>query len=338
MVDPFRMQYPTRKLYSFTSAQGKSRGDRIYVSDHNIASIKNIRYINTPFLTAHKMMTFDLQENLKMGPGSWKMNSSILHEDTYKTEIEEIFHDLEVMNIQNPVDWWDLFLTAVQGTTKAYTKRKARIKNSKRKFLNEKLQSLEEVEILTSVQMEQYAHYKSQLNEILENDIRGHDIRTRCQPSFEINEPDISMYSKFEKRYQKKQMIYQLADENDKIHTDQESLLGIADNYYKKLFKSSKTNVLTQTRLLKNITKQISINDKNALDSPLTAEELEKAVKSLPNNKSPGPDGISAKFYKTFWYLIKDRYLLYINTAKRIGFREYAKAKCINCITIGPLH
>ena len=61
MVDPFRMQYPTRKLYSFTSAQGKSRGDRIYVSDHNVASIRNIRYINTPFLTAHKMMTFDLQ-------------------------------------------------------------------------------------------------------------------------------------------------------------------------------------------------------------------------------------------------------------------------------------
>ena len=44
-------------------------------------------------------MTFDLQENLKMGPGSWKMNSSILHGDTYKAEIEEIFHDLEVMNI-----------------------------------------------------------------------------------------------------------------------------------------------------------------------------------------------------------------------------------------------
>ena len=57
-------------------------------------------------------------------------------------------------------------------------------------------------------------------------------------------------------------MIYQLADENDKIHTDQESLLGIADDYYKKLFKSSKTKALTQTRLLKNITKQISINDK----------------------------------------------------------------------------
>ena len=51
ILDPFRSQCPKKKLFSFLSPQGKSRGDRVYVSEHNIATIKNIRYINSPFPT-----------------------------------------------------------------------------------------------------------------------------------------------------------------------------------------------------------------------------------------------------------------------------------------------
>jgi hypothetical protein len=178
MVDPFRLRYPSRKIFSFSFTQGKSRGDRVYVSENNVSSIKNIRYINTPFPTAHKVMTFDLQDDQKMGPGSWKMNSSVLTDEFYKQEIEEVFHDLESMDIQNPIDWWDMFITVVQGTTKAYTKRKARIKNSRKRFLENKIQSLEENENPQVLQTQEYSYYKGLLNEIINDEIRGHDIRT----------------------------------------------------------------------------------------------------------------------------------------------------------------
>ena len=59
------------------------------------------------------------------------------------------------------------------------------------------------------------------------------------------------------------------------------------------------------------------------MDAPLTLDELGKAVMALQNGKSPGPDGISAEFYKAFWYLIKDKFLCYINAAKEIGFHAY---------------
>jgi hypothetical protein len=38
----------------------------------------------------------------------------------------------------------------------------------------------------------------------------------------------------------------------------------------------------------------------NHLNSSITQNEIEAAIKSLPKKKSPEPDGFSAKFYQTF--------------------------------------
>jgi hypothetical protein len=40
--------------------------------------------------------------------------------------------------------------------------------------------------------------------------------------------------------------------------------------------------------------------DINTLNRSITQNEIEAAIKSLPKNKSPGPDRFSAEFYQTF--------------------------------------
>lgn len=40
------------------------------------------------------------------------------------------------------------------------------------------------------------------------------------------------------------------------------------------------------------------------LNLPITQAEISKSIHSLPNNKSPGPDGLSAEYYKTFLPLL----------------------------------
>ena len=323
IIDPFRVQCPRKRIFSFSTTQGKSRGDRVYVNEDALGSVKNLKYINTPFPTAHKIMTFELHNDQKMGPSTWKMNSSVLNDPIFVKEIEEVFQGLQDMHITDPLEWWDLFIMVVQGTTMAYTKRKAKIKHGLKRFLTVKLETYEKLHNLTVAQNKTYLYYKSRLRDLLQDQIRGHEIRTKGQPKYEINEPDISMYSQFEKRYQAQNVIYQLVDDKGDIHSDQDSLITVTDKYYTALFSKSRTNITKQDKILKNIVNRISNADRTKLDSSLTIQELEKAVMSLLNNKSPGPDGITAEFYKKFWYLIKDRFLAYLNEAKLSGLRKY---------------
>ena len=325
IVDPFRTQYPKKKMYSYIAPAGKSRGDRVYISEDNLKDITNLKYTNTPFNSAHKIMSFDLNEHQDIGPGYWKMNSSILKDEPYKKEIEEAIKGLNELQIHNPIDWWDIFIIVVRGITATYTKQKAKIKNELKNVILKQIRKLENIQYvdMTKVQRELYTYYKERYTVIIDKEIQGHQIRTRGHPTYEINEPDIDFYAKLEKRYQNKNVITELQDQNGKIQTDSEELIKIAQDYYTKLYTPTRTDAIKQQQLLKNIDKKIDATDRQKLDAPITAEELHTAVYQLHDKKSPGIDGITAEFYKTYWHLIKDNYLNYINAAKQSSFGEY---------------
>ena len=255
VVDPFRMQYPRRRIYSFTAPAGKSRGDRIYISNDHSNSVANMKYTLTPFNLAHKIMTFNLQEGQQIGPGYWKLNSSILKDNAYKKEIEDAYNSVNRQNIRNPIDWWNLFHCMVHAVTVEYTQNKAKVKSAVKKVIVGKIQQYESIETskMTLRDKESYLHYKARYKEIVDQEIQGHIIRTRGQPRYEINEPNIDFFSKLEKRFQNKNVICQLQDTDGTIKSETEDLIRITHDYYTKLYAPTRTNQIKQQQLLKNI-------------------------------------------------------------------------------------
>ena len=47
--------------------------------------------------------------------------------------------------------------------------------------------------------------------------------------------------------------------------------------------------------------KKISDEDRDFIDSDITMIELRKALNQMNENSAPGPNGLTVKFYKTFF-------------------------------------
>ena len=58
---------------------------------------------------------------------------------------------------------------------------------------------------------------------------------------------------------------------------------------------------------------RLSENNKNMCEGILTEEECYNALKEMKNDKSPGSDGLTVEFYKTFWDDIKKTFIESIN-------------------------
>ena len=45
---------------------------------------------------------------------------------------------------------------------------------------------------------------------------------------------------------------------------------------------------------------KLNQREKENMNRPITNMDIKTAIKSLPTNKSPGPDGFTDEFYQTF--------------------------------------
>lgn len=188
---------------------------------------------------------------------------------------------------------------------KAYTERKVK------RHCTDELESLETIslKILTSSEIARMTLIKSHLKNMEDKKIDDYRIRTRYLPKFEKAEPNISFFSRLEKRFIKQTRICRLKDPNRKVATKTLDLLEIVSTFYQTLFINSETNSTSQKSLLKNINKTLNDIQRYLLDSPITLEELERAVLTLNKDKIPGLNGLPAVFYQMFWPVLKERYL-----------------------------
>ena len=67
-------------------------------------------------------------------------------------------------------------------------------------------------------------------------------------------------------------------------------------NFYQSLYSRVQTDENAREQLLQNLS-QLNSADSDDLDSQISIEELDNAIKQLGNNKSPGLDGLSSEFF-----------------------------------------
>ena len=79
----------------------------------------------------------------------------------------------------------------------------------------------------------------------------------------------------------------------------EEEAITSAYTFYQNLYKSPSISDKAADHFLQNLP-HISAENNKQLMKPISTKELSDLILSLPNNKTPGPDGLTYEFYKSF--------------------------------------
>ena len=124
--------------------------------------------------------------------------------------------------------------------------------------------------------------------------------------------------------------MHTLLTEDGKLVETQDEILKETTNFYKRLYKSEKTDILAQDFLLNNIKKTLTDDDRDSIEGEITLDEIFNAIKSLANENSPGCDGLTVEFYQTFISVIGNDLVDVINDQFHRGGVEHNHAPWCN--------
>ncbi|XP_074300079.1 uncharacterized protein LOC141631286 [Silene latifolia] len=100
-----------------------------------------------------------------------------------------------------------------------------------------------------------------------------------------------------------KNFIQQIRDCNGVLHSDEGGIQQAFLDYYQVLLGSSSPTVRVKDSIVQRGNK-CTESHKQILLAPVNSDEIKNIIFSIPNDKAPGPDGYSSKFYKDSWETI----------------------------------
>ena len=302
----------------------KSRLDYIFVSDKCILQKGNSKTMHA-ICCDHKAVVSNLNysEN-KKGKGYWKLNNSILKDDIYKNSIQNIFNETitEYKNIKYKRLQWEVFEMNVKEFSIKYSialskQTKADIVQSQKRLddINSLINNDEYNDdiILEKSQLEKY------LNDYYEKKAKGYQIRSRAK-WIQEGEKSTKYFLGLEQKRQLSNNITQINNGKKIVYSDKE-ILEEAAIFYENLYKSKNINIDSIDEYLDklNIKSKLNEDEKHMCDEVLTEEEIFEAVKKLKENKSPGNDGLTPEFYKSFWHILKKLFMQMVNESSLEG-------------------
>ena len=154
------------------------------------------------------------------------------------------------------------------------------------------------------------------LEKITEERIQGLILRSKAE-MVEHGEKNSKYFASLEKKRSETKLISRLKI-NNKINTNQTEILSETELFYKNLYNKREVGHLSYNFFDDSIRKLNNL-DKNSCEGHITEAECINALKNMKNQKSPGSDGITVEFYKSFWNDVKEFYINSINYSFQTG-------------------
>ena len=341
LIDIWRVKNPHTKCYTWLQGlSNKQARLDYYLCNEELLNISSNEDIGYKYRSDHSPITITFTINdQKRGPGGWKFNNNLLRDPTFiktiKKEIQKFkevhaatpYHPNYVMGMSKNIDYmanphiiWETLQATLRGTIIKYSKKVKRDKTNRTHELEQKISELDQK--ITSgyaniEKLEKLRELNTDLIEIRKEELKGALIRSRAE-WLDLGEKPSKFFLNLENRNKVNKMINEIKLDDNTILRKQSDILCELKNFYEKLY-SRKIIFEEDGNNIDLSPKQITEDEKLSLENPITKQELDIALKTLKNNKSPGPDGYSPEFYIYFWPELGYLFLEYVNSSHKKG-------------------
>ena len=339
LVDIYRELYPDKKAFTWrrfnTTKQG--RLDYFLISTELISDVKGCA-IKPGYRSDHSLVTLSLRKKeFARDRPFWKFNNSLLSDKEYIKIIKKTIHDtliqyaVPVYNMENikemdPEDieltisdqlFFETLLMEIRGRSISYASYKKKKTREEEERLNEILTQLEDKSDVTDTEVEEIEKIKQELERYRRHKIDGIAIRSRVQ-WLNSGEKATKYFLNLENRNFVNRSVSFIEKPNGEIVDKQEDILEEVHNFYKNLYSKKEVNNITLEELIPE-RPTLDLNDNMTLQGKITYLEAACALKNMKNEKSPGPDGFTAEFFKFFFVDIGKYFIRSINEGLEKG-------------------
>ena len=299
LSDTYRVKYPNALEYTFkTIVKGgrevEARLDRIYAPrDTDTINVKHIHSTRTFSDHSAVCATYIASQTQHCNP-HWKFNETFLDNEDFREHIEGLIELAgEGVSIDNVKDSWDRLVENIRKVAKDYGKEEAKIKRENIQIIKA-LIDLKGNEIDEGI-LEEYDRH-------IDNKLKGARIRARIK---DTETEDWGYILSAERKHIAGKNIKTIRTTDGNITSDKQEIAKTFHTFYSELYTDySWTHDDDITEKYINYTNPISDTVKENISMDITIADLKTALSEMETDKSPGPNGLTVKFFRTFFNLL----------------------------------
>jgi len=301
-LDVWRTIHGETKVWTrFDKAHGSSsRLDYIFIRPDWIASVISIQthpWVGSDHSAVRLMLSLDKPGEI--GPGSWKMNPTMLNSRRITEDLKAIIKNAK-WDPESPIQHW----IRLKQTIAAYCKRREgqeerRGEKRRRKLVTERTRL--ENQPPSNNTLRRLCHIR---NAIIKHDewramnyryngiAKSQTMRNKLNRQFYQSLPQANARS-----YQN---IETLIREDGSVANTPIEVLKEAGAFYEKLYKAEPVDGAAQDYLLNGVNVKIPRDMRENLGTVLGKKSIVKSISGSSVGRAPGPDGLPNEFYKKF--------------------------------------
>ena len=302
LKDAFRIKHPSAIETTFENKthNRSARLDRIYFLN-GIPLLNAFHIASTLDFTDHKgiLAHFSNSNNTRSFDKKythWKFNDSLLDNPEFTAAIKDTIQsntfDCDASNVLRK---FDLLNTIFKRISISFSSKIEKQRNERLEFLNLLIKASESKGKIANT--EHFNRLVIERDDILCHKYRGANIRSKIPIA---QEKPTKAFLSIETGIQNSRLIKEINNENGNLVSDMSQIPTVFRDFYSKLYSRQSTESDVQNTYL-NFTRKLSDEQREIIEHPITMFDLKKALFGMREEASPGPNGLTVKFFKTFF-------------------------------------